>query len=215
MRFLCGYTVILWHNILFSFPSVMKGYNFMQKKEPIFNKETIRVIIGLGNPGAKYHKTRHNIGFRVVDEFESYAGVSLQSTNDMEYAQVRLTDQVTGAEMQPIYLIKPLTFMNNSGQVIPWLTKKGIKPDEILVIHDELEKPFGYIGTKFDGSAKGHNGLRSIIERIGTGFWRLRIGIGRPERKEDVGNYVLEPFNQQEENNLEGIIDLAVKKILM
>ncbi len=186
----------------------------MQKKEPIFSPLSIRAIIGLGNPGPKFHKTRHNIGFRIIDELESYAGASLQGTNDMEYAQVRFSNPVSGVEMQPIYLIKPLTFMNNSGQVIPWLTKKGIKPDEILVIHDELEKAFGHVGTKFDGSAKGHNGLRSIIERIGQGFWRLRVGIGRPERKEDVGNYVLEPFDQQEEKDLVGIIDVAVKKIL-
>lgn len=186
----------------------------MQKKEPVYLKDSIRAIIGLGNPGAKYHKTRHNIGFRVIDELEALSGATLQKTHDMEYAQVRFTDQITGVEMQPVYLIKPITFMNNSGAVISWLTKKGIKPEEMLVIHDELEKPFGYVGTKFDGSAKGHNGLRSIIERIGSGFWRLRIGIGRPERKEEVGNYVLEPFSKQEEAVLGGIIELAVKKIL-
>lgn len=181
----------------------------MQKKEPIYIKENIRAVIGLGNPGPKFHKTRHNIGFRVIDELEAIAGLTMQATHDMEYVSARF------GEMQPMYLIKPQTFMNNSGQVIPWLTKKGIKPEEILVIHDELEKPFGYLGTKFDGSAKGHNGLRSIIERIGTGFWRLRVGIGRPERKEDVGSFVLEAFNKQEESEIGSIIDQAVKKILI
>ncbi len=186
----------------------------MQVKESVYYKDNIRAIIGLGNPGPKFFKTRHNIGFRVIDELVSLSGATLQSSSDMSYAQVGLIDPVLSSEMQPMYVIKPLTFMNNSGQVIPWLTKKGIKPEEILVIHDELEKPFGHVGTKFDGSAKGHNGLRSIIERIGQGFWRLRMGIGRPDRKEDVGSYVLEPFTQSEEIELGGIIDLAVKKIL-
>lgn len=185
----------------------------MQKKEPEFKPTTIRAIIGLGNPGSKYVKTRHNIGFRVIDELVDIAGVSLQNTQDMAYADARFTAP-DGTQERRVYLIKPLTFMNTSGNVIPWLTKKGIKADEILVIHDELEKPFGHVGIKFDGSAKGHNGLRSIIERIGTGFWRLRIGIGRPERKEDVGSYVLEPFSKIEEEEIPFIVDLAIKKIL-
>lgn len=183
----------------------------MQSQEQNYNINRIKAVIGLGNPGAKYHKTRHNIGFRVIDKLISIAGASLQSSLDMEYAQVTFHEY---PDLASIYLIKPRTFMNDSGRIMPWLTKKGVKPDEILVVHDELEKPFGSVGFKYDGSAKGHNGLRSIIERIGSGFWRLRFGIGRPEKKEDVGSFVLEPFNQQEEAQLEEFIMQAAKKIL-
>jgi PTH1 family peptidyl-tRNA hydrolase len=176
-------------------------------QEPKFNKNLIRAIIGLGNPGQRYYKTRHNIGFRVVDELAGQFYVSDWQRNDvMEYTQRKLVAD----DGQPVYMIKPQTFMNSSGKVISFLTKKGIKPDEIVVVHDELEKPFGHLSLRLGGSAKGHNGLRSIIEQIGADFWRLRFGIGRPERKEDVGDYVLRAFTPQEEDQLITLIPGAV-----
>lgn len=149
----------------------------------------IKVIIGLGNPGPKYYKTRHSIGFRVLDELGQRHGAHWRSDSLAESAEIMMGDH-------KIILIKPQTFMNSSGKVIPALQKKGIKAENILVVHDELEKPFGSLAFKIGGSHRGHNGLRSIIEFCGADFARLRFGIGRPEQKEDVGDYVLEPFNE-------------------
>ena len=175
--------------------------------EPIFNFESIKAIIGLGNPGKKYSRNRHNIGFRIVDALvEKYQG-SWHTVNEMETATVRINDH-------EVYVIKPQTFMNDSGRVLSWLTKKGVKSDQILVVHDELEKEFGKILLRFGGSHKGHNGLRSIMGVIGADFWRLKFGIGRPANKEDVPNYVLADFVQAEEQRVAGMIDQAVGLIV-
>src|SRR5690606_12220398 len=104
-------------------------------------------------------------------------------------------------------------FMNDSGKVIPWLAQKGIKADSLLVVHDELEQPFGKVRLKQGGSARGHNGLRSIIQVIGPDFNRLQIGIGRPATKEEVPTYVLSPF-EQSAAEINQVISAAVKMIL-
>jgi len=168
-------------------------------------KPAIKAIIGLGNPGAKYYTTRHSIGFCVLDVLADRLNASWDKNNLMEYAEVR-NDSV-------IYLIKPLTYMNDSGKVIPFLQKKGIKTEEIVVVHDELEKKFGSISIKQGGSARGHNGLRSIIGMIGQNFWRLRFGIGRPENKDDVSGYVLKPFTPEEEKQIPTLIEQAVDSL--
>lgn len=165
---------------------------------------SIKAIIGLGNPGAQYYHTRHSIGFRVTDRFVEKYGGNWSEKDQMRYVAVKLEDG------KSVHVIQPLTFMNNSGQVIPYLSKKGVAADELLVIHDELEKPFGRIDIRWNGGARGHNGLRSILGVIGKDFWRLQFGIGRPEKKEDVGNYVLAHFSKQEELELTGLIDKAV-----
>lgn len=153
------------------------------------NNLDIKTIIGLGNPGLKYYHNRHNIGFQVVDALcHEYQG-TWQSRDTMEVAEITLEDK-------KILLIKPQTFMNTSGKVIPWLAKKGIKAENILVVHDELELPFGVLKMKFGGSAKGHNGLRSLIDHCGLEFARLRFGIGRPSERERVPDYVLENFSE-------------------
>ncbi len=161
-------------------------------------KADIKAVIGLGNPGKKYYKNRHNIGFRVLDTLAERYNIVWNNSELMEYA-----------EYNKILFIKPLTFMNNSGKVLPYLLKKGIKSEEILVVHDELEKKLGNISLKFSGSAKGHNGLRSIIEVIGQDFWRLCFGIGRPEI-EDVGDYVLKNFLPEEESKIPELIQEAI-----
>jgi peptidyl-tRNA hydrolase, PTH1 family len=133
--------------------------------------------------------TRHNIGFRVVESLaETHQGI-WQQKNNMEVAEVRIGDHT-------VLLIKPLTFMNNSGKILPDLARKGITAGDLLVIHDELELPFGQVKFKSGGSAKGHNGLKSIIAHIGDGFDRLRIGISRPENREEVPDYVLKNFSE-------------------
>lgn len=177
--------------------------------DKVYDFGEIRAIIGLGNFGGKYEKTRHNIGFRVVDRFAEQYGASWTESELMEHAVVMCGGEI----VRSIHLIKPLTYMNSSGRVMPFLVKKGIKPEEILVVHDELEKPFGKIAIRWNGSPRGHNGLRSIGGMIGKEFWRLRFGIGRPEMKSQVGNYVLSKFLPEEEEKISLLIEEAVALI--
>ncbi len=171
----------------------------------------IKVIIGLGNPGRKYSGTRHNIGFRVVDELsDRYAG-TWREQGEMMLSQISVPSQDS---LLSLLLIKPLTFMNNVGRVIPVLSKKGIKPEQIVVVHDELEKKFGALSMRLGGSARGHNGLRSLISVMGKDFWRLRFGIGRPEEKDMVGDYVLAPFLEQERQEIPLLIGQAIDLLL-
>lgn len=169
----------------------------------------IKAIIGLGNPGPVHFFQRHNIGFRIIDKLAEQYHVIWSKKPLMDIAHVHINSQ-------GIQLIKPQTFMNSSGKVIPFLIKQGIAPENILVIHDELEKPFGHISLKQGGSHKGHNGLKSIIQQCGPDFLRLRFGIGRPECKENVPNYVLQNFNKNTEivePLLEKAIDLILEQI--
>ena len=159
----------------------------------------IKAIIGLGNPGKKYYHTRHSIGFRIVDELAQRNGASWQKKDNMELAEININGK-------KLFLIKPQTFMNDSGKVVPYLLKKGIKPENILVIHDELEMPVGKMKIKFGGSARGHNGLRSIMNVIGKDFHRLCFGISRPEKREEVADYVLQIFSENKEDIAEFII---------
>lgn len=152
---------------------------------------TIKVIIGLGNPGQSFYYHRHSIGFRILDALAEKYHAHWQEKANMQLTQVPLGDR-------NVYLVKPQTYMNNSGDVLSFFTKKGIKAEDILVVHDELEIPFGKVALKQGGSARGHNGLKSIISAIGDNFFRLRVGIGRPEHKEDVPDYVLSNFPQGE-----------------
>lgn len=151
--------------------------------------QSIKAIIGLGNPGKQYARNRHNIGFIILDALAKKYHGTWHEKPSMLMAEI----QIHGHD---VILIKPQTFMNSSGQVVPFLTKQGIKAENILVVHDELELPFGQIKTKQGGSAKGHNGLKSIIQACGDLFHRLRFGIGRPDIREQVPAYVLQDFAQ-------------------
>jgi len=148
-----------------------------------------KAVIGLGNPGQKFLFNRHNIGFMVVD----YLALQFQGTwreqDNILYTTIEI-------ENNKILIVKPQSFMNSSGIAIPWLAKKNIKLAEILVVHDELEHPFGKVSYRCGGSARGHNGLRSLIAQSGPDFCRIRCGIGRPEKKEDVAHYVLSDFTE-------------------
>lgn len=168
-------------------------------------KKEIKAIIGLGNPGPQYRFNRHNIGFLVLDQLANQYGDSWSSKDTMHIATVKINNQ-------PVVLIKPQTFMNDSGKVIGSLSKKGIKPENILVVHDELEKKFGTLAVLLGGSHRGHNGLRSIIGACGQEFWRLRFGVGRPENKDDVANYVLSNFTE-DTAELSRLIDESILMI--
>lgn len=162
-------------------------------------KPEIKVIVGLGNPGHRYELTRHNVGFLFLDFLADKFGSNWTNQTNFEEAKT-----------EKLKLIKPQTFMNKSGIIFQKIMKGGAKPENCLVVHDELEKPFGKVNIKLGGSARGHNGLRSIIENIGYDFYRLRIGIGRPEKKDDVSNYVLNSFSEQEISELEYIFENAL-----
>lgn len=172
-----------------------------------FDPATIKLIIGLGNPGSKYTYNRHNIGFRVVEALVNKFGGSFRKQDNCEIAECTIRSN------QDVFVAKPQTFMNSSGEILSKFLKKGIKAENILVVHDELEKPFAHLSLKCGGSAKGHNGLKSIISVVGDGFWRLRFGIARPLNKEDVPNYVLQNFSQDEESQLILSIEKALSLI--
>jgi PTH1 family peptidyl-tRNA hydrolase len=165
----------------------------------------IKAVVGLGNPGAQYGHNRHNIGFQVLDLLANRYGVEWHDKEKLEYADIHIADR-------PIVLIKPQTFMNSSGEIMPFLRKKGIDPESILVVHDELEKPFGKLAIRLGGSHRGHNGLRSLIGFCGGDFWRLRFGVGRPDDKAHVSQYVLSNFTESQEE-INQLIDQAIEMI--
>lgn len=164
--------------------------------------EQIKVIIGLGNPGPKFHFTPHNIGFLIVDQLCEQFNGTWQEKKDVHTASISINDH-------SILLVKPQTFMNLSGQILGQLHKSGIKQENIFVIHDEIDFEFGKISFKQGGSARGHNGLRSLISSGGDNFMRLRIGVGRPDNPEDVGNFVTARFIESEHDVQELIYKAA------
>jgi PTH1 family peptidyl-tRNA hydrolase len=171
----------------------------------IIPKLEIKAIVGLGNPGPAYATTRHNIGFQVVDRLADQHLGNWQSKQNMEICSIILNDH-------KILLVKPMTFMNDSGKTLSYLAKQGIGQENILVVHDELELPFGALKLKFDGSAKGHNGLKSMIAHGGSNFLRLRFGIDRPIDRNEVPDYVLAKFRESQ-NLIDEKIDRAIDMI--
>lgn len=170
----------------------------------------ISLIVGLGNPGAKYESTRHNAGFDFIEALISRYPASLQSAKRFfgEVADL----QINGRRC---WLLKPNTFMNLSGQAVQALAGYyQLLPEHILVAHDELDLPVGAVRLKKGGGHGGHNGLRDINQRLGSGdFLRLRIGIGHPGNKQDVVGYVLSNPSSAERLALDAAIDEAVAVI--
>ncbi|MEQ8351210.1 MAG: aminoacyl-tRNA hydrolase [Leptospiraceae bacterium] len=152
------------------------------------------MIVGLGNPGNQYSKTRHNAGFLALDRFaeDLPLPVSWRTKHDGDMAEAELFSM-------NLILFKPMTYMNRSGGPLQKaMASSGIKQENIIVLHDEAELAFGDVRLKKDGGHKGHNGLRDIIARLGNGnFFRVRIGVGRPERGE-IASYLLGNFRPEE-----------------
>jgi len=174
----------------------------------------MKIIVGLGNPGRKYVRTRHNAGFMTADELAANLRVDItQEKHDSLLARVRIdsTDAV---------LAKPQTYMNDSGRAVGAIFRDAYAIiSDLIVIHDELDLPLGSVRVKIGGGHGGHNGLRSIIEFLGSGdFIRVRIGIGRPIPVIDSADYVLSPFLVEErEVASEAIVKAAeaVKAIIV
>ena len=167
------------------------------------------LLVGLGNPGPQYSGNRHNIGFMVIDAFAQRLGESLmQKKFNGLYAKVQF-------EHSPVVLLKPQTFMNLSGRsVAPAQRFFDTEPPQLLVIHDELDLPFGRLRLKQGGGHGGHNGLRSIMAETGDrNFMRLRMGIGRPPGG-SVSNFVLSNFSKGDEIDwLPDFIDRAISAL--
>jgi len=156
----------------------------------------IRLIVGLGNPGPEYEQTRHNAGFWLVDKL---AGSRL--TRETRYNALAAKTRIAGQE---VWLLEPQTYMNRSGQSVGALARfYKIAPEDILVVHDELDLPPGAAKIKKGGSAAGHNGLKDITAALGTqDYWRLRIGIGHPRTmnlQQQVADYVLHRPRREEQ----------------
>jgi PTH1 family peptidyl-tRNA hydrolase len=155
---------------------------------------SVRVIVGLGNPGARYAATRHNIGYQAIDRLAMAHGLSF----DQRRFKALLADgQVLG---QRVVLAKPETYMNASGEAVgPLVRWYKCAPEDLLVVYDDLDLPLGRLRLRASGSAGGHRGMESIIAALGTSaFPRLRIGIGRPPRPLAPAAYVLLPFSPDE-----------------
>jgi len=161
------------------------------------------LIVGLGNPGPNYEKTRHNIGFMVVDALIKKHNAQKLSASSFEGELYKFQNH---------FLLKPLTFMNLSGNSIAKV-KKFYKIEEVLVIHDDLDLPFGTLRFKHGGGHGGHNGLRSTDEKISKEYARVRMGIGKPEHKGEVASYVLSDFSKEEDQHVPIWIDQCVKAV--
>ncbi len=166
----------------------------------------LRLVVGLGNPGAEYAATRHNAGFWFVDELARRHGVRLKTERRYNAETGRL--QLDGTD---VWLLKPMTYMNRSGQAIRALCDYlHIPSEEVLVVHDELDLPAGTARLKRGGGAGGHNGLKDAISHIGEGFWRLRLGVGHPGDRDEVIGYVLKRASPEDEVRIIEAIGLAV-----
>jgi peptidyl-tRNA hydrolase, PTH1 family len=163
----------------------------------------IKLIVGLGNPGDKYESTRHNAGFWFVD--------AVAAQNNSKLALDAKMFGVVGKLDQDKWLLKPTTFMNNSGKAVAALANYyKILPAEILIVHDELDLPTGTAKLKFGGGHGGHNGLKDIHAALGTAdYWRLRLGIDHPGDRNEVINYVLKAPTREENDALQASIHAA------
>ncbi len=171
------------------------------------NQMSLKLIVGLGNPEQKYLPTRHNVGFWVLDSLAQK--LSKKFTLSKKYESELFEYEY---ETKLFHMMKPLSYINNSGKPIKkFIKNKDINPENILIIYDDLDLDVGKIRLKLDGGSGGHNGLNSIIEQIGSkNFWRLRVGIGKPYEKHEVINYVLGKPSQFDKS----IIDKNIKVML-
>jgi PTH1 family peptidyl-tRNA hydrolase len=167
----------------------------------------MKLIVGLGNPGREYRETRHNVGFMVVDEIARRHNIGWAS------GPAQIAETLVGKKfgVEPLMLSKPLTYMNLSGDVVAGLARYfDVAHDDLLVVVDEAALPFGRLRARPRGSAGGHNGLKSVIERLGTTeFPRLRLGVGRGDGRRDLADHVLAKFERGEHADLEALIARA------
>jgi PTH1 family peptidyl-tRNA hydrolase len=169
----------------------------------------VKIIVGLGNPGIPYRMTRHNIGFQAVERLAKINHIPIRTKRFKSLYGTGWIDS------QQVVLVKPMTFMNRSGEAV----KKAadffcLRMEDLVVIHDDLDLPVGRLRFKQRGGDGGHQGVRSIIERMGENtFLRLKVGIGRPPVGMDPAEYVLEVFDRTEQSQLDGILSRAAEAL--
>ncbi len=169
----------------------------------------MHLIVGLGNPGRQYYYTRHNIGFRVIDRLSEIYGIPLNKEKFNAVYGKGFIREI------PVILAKPMAYMNISGpptrQIAGYFK---IDVTDVLVVHDDIDLPFGKIKIKKKGGHAGHKGVRSLIETFGSGsFSRIRIGIGRPDNREEVTDYVLGRFDPQQQAVVEEVVSRAQEAV--
>ena len=187
--------------------------SFLHRKqhEEITAPSSTVLIVGLGNPGREYRESRHNVGFMVLDRLADHLTVKL--------SRVQNKAIIGSANLESVKLVlaKPQTFMNLSGEAVAGLSRfYKIPTDRILVIHDDIDLPFGTLRLRPSGSSAGQKGVQSIIDRLGTqDFPRLRIGVGRPPGYKQGANYVLRDFSNAEKDELEVVLKEAVQAVIV
>lgn len=169
----------------------------------------MKIIAGLGNPGSEYAKTKHNVGFMFLDAFaRKYDVISWRTKQDMLVADLMLGGEKT-------LLVKPLTFMNESGRAIgPLLAWYKLPAESLIVVHDDMDLPVGTVRLRKKGSAGGHNGMKSVLYHVQNEiFGRVRIGIGHPLVGRDVISYVLSPFSTEEQTKIDEAIQYLIPAV--
>lgn len=167
------------------------------------------IIVGLGNIGQEYNQTRHNIGFEIVDKLAADFQTNFKT-------QPKLQAEITelNHEGQKIILAKPTTYMNLSGSAVEHILRHfKAYPENLRIIHDDISLPLGTLRWRSNGSAGGNNGLKSIIEKIGAEFWRLKVGVDHPPLEIETKNWVLSRFNKEDQESLEKTIKTAINSI--
>ena len=169
----------------------------------------MKLIVGLGNPGEQYSKTRHNIGFSVIDQILSDNQLMMDKQKfNADYTIWRLAED-------KVFLVKPYTYMNNSGEaVLPLMSYFNVSADDLCVVYDDMDLALGRLRLRTKGSAGGHNGMKNMINLLGTSeFKRIRIGIGHPEGPYKVVDHVLSAFTPSEQLLVDQSVDKAAQAI--
>ncbi len=169
----------------------------------------MKLIVGLGNPGYEYYLTPHNMGFMALDRLAEICGV------DISRRQSQALVAETQLEGEPVLLAKPQTFVNLSGLAVARLLEaRQLTPDDLMVLLDDVNLPLGTLRIRTQGSAGGHNGLKSVIGAVGSdGFLRLRMGVAPDRPIEDLVSYVLTPFPESQLETVAGLVDQAVEAV--
>jgi peptidyl-tRNA hydrolase, PTH1 family len=176
----------------------------------VFRNGAVKLVVGLGNPGQKYERTRHNLGFWVVDHVAGSAGTAVSE----ELCHALIGE--FSSDGQRVLLAKPQTYMNRSGAVVKALLGHfETGAENLVVVYDDLDLPFGRIRIRPEGGAGGHRGMLSIIETlVGAQFYRVRVGIGRPPEGVDPADFVLEPFAPDEAERITELVSRASQSVV-
>lgn len=171
------------------------------------------LVVGLGNPGDKYQSTRHNIGFIVAEELAQRLGGKFVSHKYR--AHILETRMGVGSDSPKIIIVKPQTYMNDSGDAVAPLAQYfNSAPEHVIAIHDELDIPFNTLRVKIGGGDNGHNGLKSLTQSLGTpDYYRIRVGIGRPITQQDTADYVLSNFSKGERAQVSDLVQRSCDAI--